>query len=858
MDVFRRRWAVAFPGLIMAIVSLPFFLLGWLLVDGVLAEIQRQQRVEQALQLFDTGLALLPEVEFERDFGVVRFYDRSHPLMTSLASSRSNIDETLPDFIFILGERGSLLSADQISALVAARQGLDKTPLNSGFLASRQKAQVLIERLYEALFSELYIADLMVGDPVSANQLLLIMGERLRSAREHSGMLTTLALQATLNSGYLASEDAGRFDLAWGGLHDDLLALERQLRLVEQRGADSQRMQAMQLQVAAAWRYLELMAEQVLVSDRVEMNAEAIIDSGTEAMQALQTLAEGLFGYAGQVVEQAGIGALRYQVMLLLGLLVLYLLLIGFALMLYRSRYEVLKVQTENRTKSQFLARMSHEIRTPLNGVIGLAELLRETDPTPRQQQYIELIESSGKSLVGLVNDVLDHARIEAGKLELEAIPFSLQELVGESCHIFSLRAQDNGTLIFWALAPQVPETLIGDPSRLRQVLVNLLSNAVKFTEHGLIEVIVSLVSQRAEHCRLRFEVKDSGIGLTPQEQEHLFELFAQASPEVSRRYGGSGLGLSISRELVRLMDGDIGVRSARNWGSTFFFEISLGLAEDMPSLAASAPTLQPSLLLDPDGQLSALVQGRRAFAEVQVVKSVGACLDLLRARPAISRMVIYRQQVDDTLRSWLSALQPVSSGRVVQLLIGVRGGADKAFCDAYGVDTVLASNVLDESALYGLFADIAPAPASTTSATASELPSYPGLRVLVAEDNMVNQTVINGMLTRLGVAAQMTADGREVLDCYQQRHGAFDLLLMDIDMPVMDGLAASREIRALERRMGWPRCPIVALSAHVLPEYRQAALSAGMDEQLGKPIKLEQLAKLLEQVASRAELDGV
>ncbi|PKM21617.1 MAG: hybrid sensor histidine kinase/response regulator, partial [Gammaproteobacteria bacterium HGW-Gammaproteobacteria-14] len=574
-------------------------------------------------------------------------------------------------------------------------------------------------------------------------------------------------------------------------------------------------------------------------------------------LDALHQISLALLDMSRAVLDEARVITLRFHLLLLFGMVVVYLLLIGFGLMLYRSRYEILKAQTESRTKSQFLARMSHEIRTPLNGVIGLAELLRDTSPTPRQRQYIELIENSGRSLVALVNDILDHARIEAGKLELEQLDFDLADLISECAHIFSLRAQDNDTIIYWHLDDDVPAKVVGDPARLRQVLINLLSNAVKFTEHGVVEVRLSLVAQQEGRWRLRFDVKDSGIGLSPSEQEQLFHLFSQASPSVSRRYGGSGLGLSISRELVRLMGGDIGVRSARHWGSTFFFELDFGQSlEPHPAvLAVPAPVLQGTVLYDLSGQLKKLLQGAERYRAIQCVDDAqtirrlfGECKLLVVHAQLFTPLVMSQMgQLMDLINNSL-AVMPEASVPMVRLITGVRGGIDTEKVKQAGVVDIQTCTVFDDSRLEQLFvAQVGSREeARTVSVAAPTEVVAQGLRVLVAEDNPVNQIVTDGMLKRLGVSARMVADGWEAVRVYEASEGGFDLILMDLDMPVMDGATASREIRAVESRCGWPKCKIVALSAHGVNEYRQAVRDAGMDGQLIKPVTLAELGSVL------------
>lgn len=846
MDSSQVKPNPAFPSLIMVMVTLPFLLLAWLLVDNLMDDVHRFERVTETVNLFEDGMEIIAELEQVRDLGTARFHGSGEELHQRHQDALHRVDELLPEFLRTLGERGSMFSRDQLAAIVAAREAINDQPVQSDFLVIFDTSSQLIDRIYEALFSELHVTDLLIGEPVSANELLLITGGKVRSARQHVGMLRTLSLHASLGSGFLASGDAGRFDLAWGGLHDDLLGLESQIQVLLDRGTDLRLIEALRGGREGAWEYLERMAEQVLVSDRVEMYWGDADQAGTAAIAALAGMSRDTLAAVHRVARSAEIAALRLNVMLLLGLILLYLVLLGFALMLYRSRYEILRVQTENRTKSQFLARMSHEIRTPLNGVIGLAELLHDTPLSAQQRQYIDLIERSGRSLVSLINDVLDHARIEAGKLELERIPFDLGALVTECAHIFSLRAHDNDTIIFCSVESGVPVEIVGDPSRLRQVLINLLSNAVKFTEHGLVELVVGLKERHDNHCRLRFEVRDTGIGLTLEEQAHLFDLFAQASPSVARRYGGSGLGLSISRELVQLMGGDISVRSARNWGSTFHFEIDLGVHREATPQTEQLE-VRDTVLLDHSGQLRRLVQGRHRFQRVHTVGTVSACVELLQQNQTLPLIVVHCQHPDSALESLLTPLQPFLDHTHLRLVVGVRGGITDEQVRRYHISELQTCTVFDEARLSGLFSLRQRGERQDETAVAQSAPGpFAGLRVLVAEDNPVNQIVTDGMLKRLGVEARMVSDGLAAVQAYEQQHGSYDLVLMDLDMPTMDGTTAAREIRALERRLGWPACQIVALSAHVLPEYRQAVEQAGMDGQLSKPVTLEQLSRAL------------
>ncbi len=381
-----------------------------------------------------------------------------------------------------------------------------------------------------------------------------------------------------------------------------------------------------------------------------------------------------------------------------------------------------------NRAKSQFLANMSHELRTPMNGVLGMADLLARTDLTPRQVRYVRTIQHSAQSLMGILDDLLDFAKIEAGRLELEEIAFDLRNVVDQAVELMSGRAETKGIALTGSVDPSIPQAAYGDPSRLRQVLVNLVGNAVKFTERGSVALRVRRRDDDADV--LRFEVQDTGIGIAPDAMPRLFQSFSQADGSMSRRYGGTGLGLAISRQLVGAMNGRIGAESRPAIGSLFWFEVPLAAA---PDGAAPAPP---------------------RTADTATPRDLGP-----------------RDVADPAKRATLAPL---------------------------------------------------------------------GLTVLVAEDNAVNQEVCVDMLALCGCSAHVAPDGIRVLEAL--RTGTWDLVLMDCQMPELDGFAATREIRTNEARTGAPRIPIVALTANAMPDDERRCLDAGMDDYLAKPFELRDL----------------
>ncbi|TMI06916.1 MAG: response regulator [Betaproteobacteria bacterium] len=514
--------------------------------------------------------------------------------------------------------------------------------------------------------------------------------------------------------------------------------------------------------------------------------------------------------------------------------------------------------ESASHAKSSFLARMSHEIRTPMNGVLGMTELLLETGLTSAQRKYAETVQRSGKNLLGIINDLLDFSKIEAGKLELESVDMDLRRSLEDVVDLLAERAHVKGLELACSIPANLATHVKGDPLRLGQVLTNLVGNAIKFTEQGSVVIRVAGLEETAQSVTLRFEVSDTGAGISAAAQSHIFEEFAQADGSTTRKHGGSGLGLAISRQLVEMMGGNIYVESVLGAGSTFWFTSRFEKQETQDSRAAPMGMLTGvrALIVESSAINGGILHSQMSNWGMtnRVAATPAQAIDLLSQ--AAARNAPFDIAIIDLGLPGMDALELARAIRAradiatLRLVMLTHRQADMQNAREAGIDACLAKPVR-QTVLYECLVNVMACQpqeavaAREVSEPVNAAPAGSRGNILLVEDNLINQQVALGILQIQGYSVTVVNNGREALDAYAQ--GAFDLILMDCHMPEMDGFEATREIRGRERSSIGKRVPIIALTANAMAQDREECLSTGMDDHLSKPFSMQTMQDMLD-----------
>ena len=506
----------------------------------------------------------------------------------------------------------------------------------------------------------------------------------------------------------------------------------------------------------------------------------------------------------------------------------------------YIYKFLIQAIKDANQTKDLFLASMSHEIRTPLNGILGFTQLLKDADSKEEREEFISVIEKSSANLLTIVNDILDLSKIKAQKIELENIEFDPVESFEAAVESYAAKAAEENIDFNIFLDPQLPTLLIGDPTKISQVIVNLISNAIKFTsENGEVNVRIEKLSENADSAEVRFSVSDTGIGLTPEQKEKIFEAYSQADVSTSRKYGGTGLGLSISGKFVDLMGGELKIRSVKNEGSTFYFT----LAFKKPRTAKSREVIDMSAcsvgILDPhigteyviDGNLDTYI----AYTGAKITHYTDESLVALKGTSKLPDILLidhksrYREGELEPFLDLDTKIVVMSTGNQKRNLQRYKSRINRILYKPVNFTKTL--KVLNDK--------------EELSETNKKI-TFENVHVLVAEDNLINQKLIQHVLHRLGIEVTIANNGKEALEKRMDKE--YDMIFMDIQMPVMGGMEATANILSYERNHKKRHIPIVALTANALVGDKEMYLAAGMDSYLSKPIELEDLRELLQE----------